>query len=226
MGSCTHTVVSLLAASAVLQGCIRPLETPFPDGVAPWEENIAPAPAETLFEKYPETLSMVSGTAPEGYLWLHARGFVHASVAEVFAALHDPDVMANRRGVAGYTARFDVELGFDLSFALDVVVRDVITLRYTNTIRGLVVDVDGDAPRVVGLRWQKTDGSALIAIQRGSIEVRATDEPERTEIALIQHLGAPRVRDSDLRCYQQDLYDDVVATVHAWGLPEYVTTCR
>jgi len=217
--------LALLSLLAALTACGGSTEAPFPEGVAPWTANTAPAPAPLPDEPYPEVLSTVSGEDADGH-WIHARGYLHADAATVWTGLQDPAVMADRRGVDSWAPRWDVEPGFDVSVAIDNVVNDVITLSWTNTWRQSLVDGDADKPVLIGARYQKTDGSSLIALLRGSVVLRQTDQLNRTEIELMEQLSAPLVTDDDLRCYQQDLFDELALAARGEPLPEYVGSCR
>lgn len=214
-----------LALLPLLAGCLRDVETPFPDGVEPWEENTAPAPEPTADEEYPEEVVLVTGQVDE-YRWLHGRGYVHGDVARAWMAVQDPAVVVDRRGLDAWTVTWDVEEGFDVSFAVDQEVHDILTIAWRTVWRQAVVEGDAEKPELVGVRFQKTEGSAILELMRGSIVLRATDDPDRTEIELIEHIEAPATNDEDLRCYMQDLFDEVVITVRGEALPEYTERCR
>lgn len=207
-----------------LGGCLREEETPFPPGVEPWEASTAPAPDEEPGEKYPEEVVFVTGE-DDDYLWLHGRGYLHGDVAAAWAALSVPEAAVDRRGVTSYEIESDVESGFDVSFAVHNVVEDIITLEFTNTWRQSVVDGDAEEPRVVAGVWQKTDGVSIIETLRGSVVLRETDERDRTEIELVEHLGAPQTDDVDLLCFNQDLFDNLASLMRGGDLIDVSGAC-
>lgn len=201
-------------------GCFGSEVTEFPDGMEPLEENLAPEPAGD----FPEAIAFASGER-DGLYWVHGRGYVHAPISEVMAALSRPDVVVDRRGVDEWSVQQDVEDGFDLSFAITTTVRDIITVEWTTTWRYLVVDGVLTAPEVLAIRYQKTDGIALIDTFQGSIVATRLEE-ELTRIELIEHLDAPNTSEDDLLCYQQDLFDELVLVTNGEELPEYEDSCR
>jgi hypothetical protein len=172
-----------------------------------------------------EGINFETGERDDGLFWLHGRGVVHASVSDVIAALADPRVVTDRRGVTRFTTEFDVEEGYDVSFATLNTTVDILTVEWTLTWRGLVVQGDMDDPEVFAMRYQKTDGAAILDVMQGSIIATALTN-NRTELELIEHLKAPLTSDTDLLCYQQDLFDEVVLTTRGDDLPEYTENCR
>lgn len=204
---------SLACAAALLLGC-RAVETPFPPGIEPLEENTASWP-----EGEQETLSITSGETDD-YAWAHARGYVHAPAGDVWQALQEPAVVVDRRRVAEYSAEPGVEPAYDFSMRIDYVVREVITVEYELTWRHAVVAGDGAAPEVLGIRWQKTYGDAVLDLLEGSMVVRAEDD-ELTSLEIIEHLAAPTAGPGDIEGYFQDLHTDVVAFVSGHELPTY-----
>ena len=203
-----------------LVGCWGPVETVFPDGVEPLENNTAPE----VSEDGPEYVDFTWGE-DDGLYWVHGRGLIHAPMVDVVAALSDPAVVQDRRGVDEWALTDAVEAEYDPSFAIVNTTREIITVEWTVTWRGLVVVGDAEEPEVFAMRYQKTDGSSLIDTMEGSIVVRALSD-DRTEIQLIEHLAAPRITEVDLLCYQQDLFTEVVTTTDGEPLPEYEEGCR
>lgn len=207
----------LLSTSA----CLRDVVTEFPDGLAPLEDNTAPA----VDELSDESISFETGERDDGLFWLHGRGVVHARLSDVIEALSDPQVVTDRRGVTRFTTEFDVEDNYEVSFDTFLTKVDILTVEWTLTWRGSVVQGDSDDPAVFAMRYQKTDGAAILDVMEGSITATALNG-NRTELALIQHLKAPLTTEDDLLCYQQDLFDEVVLTTRGEDLPEYTENCR
>ena len=217
--------MSLRAASLSLllltSACLRDVETEFPEGLQPLEDNTAAA----VDDQSEEGIAFETGERDDGLFWLHGRGVVYAPIAEVIEALSDPQVVTDRRGVTRFTTEFDVEEGYDVSFATLNTAEDILTVEWTLTWRGSVVRGDATDPEVFAMRYQKTDGAAILDVMEGSIIATALSE-ERTEIALIEHLKAPLTTEADLLCYQQDLFDEVVLSTRGEDLPEYTENCR
>lgn len=182
-------------------------ETPFPPGVAPLEENLAPEPEG-------EEVAIVAGEADD-YRWAHARGRVRGSVSETWAAFKVPEVVVDRRRIDAWETTYDVEPDADFSMTIHQVIHEVVTVEYDLTWRQEGVDED-----VVGIRWQKTLGSPLVDILRGSVVIRRLED-DLVEIEVVEHLGAPSTREEDLTGYLADLHASVVAHVHGDPLPEY-----
>lgn len=201
-------------------GCIRDVETVFPEGLEPLENNVV----GVLWADADDGITFVSGE-DDGLHWVHGRGMVFASPRSVVDALFTPAVVQDRRGVDEWQVEMDVESGYDASFAILNTKVEILTVEWTLTWRGLIVEGTADDPDVVALRYQKTDGVGIIDVMRGSIVARRVAD-DRTEIELIQHLQAPLTSEQDLLCYQQDLFDEVVLTTRGEALPEYTETCR
>lgn len=202
-------------------GCLRDVVTEFPDGLAPLEDNTAPA----VDEQSGEAIAFETGERDDGLFWLHGRGVVHAPLSDVIDALADPVVVSDRRGLTRFATEFDVEDDYDVSFDTFNTKVDILTVEWTIRWRGSVVQGDSEDPAVFAMRYQKTDGVVIIDVMQGSITATALAE-DRTELALIEHLKAPLTTEADLLCYQQDVFDEVVLTTRGEDLPEYAEDCR
>ena len=86
------TAALLLPFAAACQGSAV---TAFPPGLEPLEVDDVPPPAATATDPYPEMLSLTQGMDTMG-AWVHATGYVHASVADVYAAMKDPAVVVDQ----------------------------------------------------------------------------------------------------------------------------------
>jgi hypothetical protein len=186
-------------------------ELEFPDGLEPLEENLAPPPEGS--EDWPETLSLVSGE--DDFNWTHGRGYVREAVETVIAAVEDPDVGVDRRRVASWDVEMDTEPEYDVSYAVHTVVEDIVTVEYDLAWRHGIVS-DG----VLGTRWQKTEGDALIDLIEGSL-VTAETVNGVTEVQFIYHLQAPMTSTEDTEQYVSDFYASILAVAHGEPLPTY-----
>lgn len=140
-------------------------------------------------------------------------------VSEVYAALVRPRVSANRRSLADYSVQRDVE-DYPHSFRLHNSVEDLLSFEFAITWRHGSLDGDEADPEEVGSRWQKTEGSDVIELQRGSVYTWAVDD-ETTALEIVWHqrsLG----NDRDIaETYLDDYYADILAASHGDSLPDY-----
>ena len=207
-----------LCMLAWLVGC-GSSKTPFPPGLAPLEDNRAEWPAEGA-----ETLSLRLGESDDdgGYTWGHGRAYVQQPVERVLDALTTPRVTVNRRKVTAYTVEWDVEPEYTWSYVIHNTVDDVITLEYDLTWRHGVVEGSEEAPSAVGTRWQKTDGSDVIELQRGSVYSWAVDE-ETTALEFVLHQRSISDDRAIVSANLDDFFVDIRAASHGEELPSYVT---
>lgn len=189
-------------------------ETPFAPGLEPLQEMRIEAPAglaETFTLHLEEEAEHLTG---------HLRGYVHADMVTVWRAYQEPDVVVNRRRMRSWEPTFNVEEGFDFSLSIELQVEDTVPVRWTETWRhGAVGAVD--EPDKVSMRWQKTEGSNLIDLLRGSVALLPTDDPDITEVQMIEHLQVPLSDLAEVEGLLTDVYADVVAHSHGRPLPVY-----
>ncbi len=210
---------ALLFALLVVPACFGDFASPFPPGLEPLEENTAPPPEPVDGDPYPEVLSAVYGTNND-YAWGHARGYVKAPSGEVWAALHDPAVLADRRRVTSFEATFDVDPTVDFSYRIHFVVERVVTIEWDLEYRLGVIEQDEAGPILAMLRWQKVYGTDFIKLLEGSVLVRRIGDGV-TEVELIEHLDAAMSGEEDIMTYFPDLFADILARVRGNPLPEY-----
>jgi hypothetical protein len=210
-------LLSILAALSV-PACFGEDSTIFPSGLEPLEESRAPAPS-TADDPTPELLSVVSGEGRE-FGWAHARGFVRRDLATTWAALRTPEVTVDRRQVAEWSVVPDTEPEYPFSYAVDNVVKNIVTVRFRVGWRHGPAEGTVDAPEVVAARWQKTEGTVLISILRGSIVAREVAEGV-TELAMVEHIEAASGGVSQIETYLRDLFESVRARAHGRPLPTY-----
>ncbi|MBW1880132.1 MAG: hypothetical protein JRJ84_17360 [Deltaproteobacteria bacterium] len=199
-------------------GC-RNVETPFPEGMEPLEENRATCPEGSGAHSFPEEIELVSGRGDE-FDWTHACAYVLASAADTWEALKDPDVVVDRREVAEWSALYDVEEGYDYTMLVHHLVHDLITVEYDITWRHAVVVEGTDAPEILAVRWQKTFGASVIDILEGSMVVRSVED-DVTKLEIAQHLKAATRGPDTMESFQTDLHTDIVAFVNGDELPTY-----
>ena len=108
----------------------------------------------------------------------------------------------------------DVEEGYDYSYRIHNVVRDIVTLEFDVTWRQGAVEGTVEAPTRVGIRYQKTAGSDYIDLLRGSIVLTAVGD-EVTAVEMIEHLqAAAGAGQAEIEAYFRDLFADTLEFVH------------
>lgn len=215
-----HLLIAV-ASSVGLSGCFGDSVTVFPPGLEPLEENTAMAPS-TAANQFPEDITIITGERPTGLNFGHARGFIHAPIDKVWAALRETDVNADRRATDEWTRMEIVNTDPDIShtYIIETVVHDFITARYQVTWRHGVVEGDLDSPETVAVRWQKTFGLALIEVLEGSITLQKLDD-ELTEVSIIERLDAPATDEETISQFLRDLFDESVLFSKGLPLPTY-----
>jgi hypothetical protein len=212
-------VLQFLAIVA-LSGCFGNEETTFPEGLEPLEENTLPPPMGTAADPFPERIDLV-GTHGAQYDTIMGRGYVSAPLAETWAAYQNPAVGADRRTSPDWTSTPLDDPMYTASYVIHHVTTVVVTVEWDVTWRHGLVTGTADAPELVAIRFQKTDGSTLISLIEGSILLRPANDGAATEVELVYHASAASSGVPEYTEYMQDLYDDAVAVVHGDPLPVY-----
>lgn len=191
-------------------------EVTFPHRLSPLEPNRAQWPDPTT-----EELDVVSGGDADLW-WAHSRGYVQAPLADVWAALTDPDVVVDRREVDVWEVTDGPLPTFDRSWVVHHVVQDVITVDYDLTWAWELQEGTDDAPERIVARWDKTDGTTFIDILSGTLVLEpAADDPDVTGISAVDHLKAALRDDRTIVQYLEDLHASIVAASHGDPLPTY-----
>jgi hypothetical protein len=202
--------------------------TEFPPGLEPLEDNRAPWPEERG-DDTPESLGEASGEGFDedleaDYSWCHARGYVKKPLRKVYSAIRVPRVGVDRRQVHEFDVEWGVEPEYTHSYVIHNTVNDIITVEYDITWRHGAVEGTESEPLGVGSRWQKTEGSTVIEMIRGSVYSFEVDE-STTALEMVLHQRSLRVSlDPELcRTYLQDFFVDILAESHGEPLPAYPT---
>src|SRR5690242_9522129 len=157
----------VLLCAVSVAACQGTEATRFPPGLEPLEPDDVAPPAALAGDTFPEELSLTQGTDMTSN-WVHATGYVHASVAEVWAAMQDPDVVVDRRSITSYTTTLDVEPMYDTSFVTHYTINNVVTVMFDLTWREGVVSGSTSDPTQVSVVYQKTYGSTFVMMMHGS----------------------------------------------------------
>jgi hypothetical protein len=192
----------------------------------PWTEpldatNQATDPAPQPDAPYPEQLNVVTGTLQDSYSWGHCRGWIHGSIESVWAAMRNANVVVDRRTLTSWTVTgTNVDPTADVSFIVKNVVVNVITV-VIDTEREGVISGSKETPTKVAVRNSLIDGSIFVTVVDDSALLTAQDS-ETTEIQLERHSQtASPTQESDVKRYEQDLFNSIVAQVHGQPLPKY-----
>ncbi len=185
-----------------------------PSRLAPLKESIdAPVPAGSPQDPHPETLAVALGH-PGDVTCARGRGYLHAPVSSVLAALEDPAVVVDRREVTSWT----VQPSGPLSFRLHNEVHGFVSVEF-DTLWQLTVVGPAGAPTAVVGRAQKVGGTRLISLLADSIEVRRVDD--QTSSVDIVRTRRSLGHDADAATYVRDLFASLRARVHGQPLPTY-----
>jgi hypothetical protein len=170
----------------------------------------------TADDPHPESLALEEGQDDDSN-YVHATGYVHGSVKDVWDALADPDVVADRHHIDSYTSSPGGE-DYDTSFVLHYTIKNVVTMQFDLTWREGVVSGSKDAPTAVSAVYAKTYGSTLVKTMNGSIEVKAIDATT-SQLFFAQHMNATSTSADNIAAWTRDLFASVVAHVHGQPLP-------
>src|SRR5262249_12126675 len=154
-----------------LPACFGEELTVFPPGLEPLEANTAPAIQPVDGDPYPEVMSFVKGERPDRFFG-QARAFVKADLATTWAALRTPEVSVDRRQVHEWGIDEGTEPAYDFSYVVHNTVRRIIVLRFDVSWRHGLVEGTLEEPELVAGAWQKTYGSTLIELLRGTMRAR------------------------------------------------------
>ncbi len=215
-----NVVRACLAGVALLAvGCFGSEVTEFPDGLEPLGENTLAGPG-TAADPYPEEYELV-GTGGGRFDSVLGRGYIQAPITEVWAALQNPAVGADRRTSPDWSSEPVPDTPYDASYVVHHIAYDVVTVEWDVTWRHGVVTGTVDAPELVSIRWQKTDGSTLISVIEGSLLLRPVGDGSITELELVYHASAAAAGTDTFVRYMQDIYNDAVAVTHGEPLPTF-----
>ena len=214
-------LLGLVACLGLAAGCYGNETSPFPPGLEPAGDNVAEYPTPEGDDAYPEKLTLVTGTN-DSYAWANAKGYIHAPLADVWAALQDPEVVVVRRKVDKWSVTDDVEPEYEVSFRVSETVYDLITVDFQVTWREGTVErsAPAEAPTSVIAVFQKTWGSTVIESMKGSVLLKRVDDGT-TAVETVEHLDALMSAEESVASYQPDLFASLKARAHGQPLPTY-----
>lgn len=212
--------VSGIALAALLAAaCLHNRSDDFPlsVGFQPLEPISAATnwPAPTGTDPHPQGLGPIVAVPASGHFDSHARGYLNAPLAKVYAALHDP-VASYIHNVSGGTRldgapAFGIEpfpVSFRVRYANSTIIGEV---KFEVTYRAGPLDGTEAAPIEIGERYQKTWGTDHIQVMAGSLVARAVDgAPDVTSVEMIAWLRADTQGQGDCDGTLTDLFGDLV----------------
>lgn len=187
---------------------------PIPEGLAAIEDNSVAFPAGQAEELVLET------GEEDDYDWVHASGYVHAPLSDVWAAVQTEDVFVDRRQVGDWDITWDTEAEYDVSYVVHNTVYDVITVEYDTAWRESLVYGTEDDMQLVAIRFEKIDGTDVIERMVGSLHLEKVDEGV-TSWSFVEHLKALQRSPDPIAIFAQDFFDEVVLTIDGEPLPDY-----
>lgn len=205
----TARAVTVLLALASLAGCQDDVTTPFPPGLEPLEDNRVPDATGAPTEELRSVQGRSGGTEQT-----HGRGFVFTDPATLWELAKDPTAMVARCRTNSQTVTPGGDPMYELDYVVHYVVEDIVTVEWDDQWRYGVIDGTPEAPVLGMIRHQKIQGSDFINLSEGTIQVLATEDPNISELAFVEHLDAISGNANDLLEGMQDNYARLVALAH------------
>jgi hypothetical protein len=199
--------------------CAGDFSTSFPEGIRPLETSMATRPVEAGAQRCPEVMNTVLGKRPD-YEFAHGRGCIHAPMIQVWNSLIAPEVTVDRRRVSEFSTMRNVEVGYDVSYRIHNIVRDIVTIEFDTTYRGGTIEGTSQSPRANSLVNSKTFGSSYIDVLRGSFVARVIDS-NNTEVEFVRHIKSSGAGSAEAELYLRDVFATLLARVHNRPLPTY-----
>ncbi len=217
----------LLVVSAAGCGHNKVDDFPLAVGFQPLEPVTAAAlpPAAAGNVLHPQGLGAVVATPGNGHYASHARGYLHAPLARVYEALHEPAASLIHNDKSSGLPRLDnvpgnpfmgeepFPISFRIRYANDTVIGDV---KFDLTYRGGPLEGTEAVPLKVGLRYQKTWGSTYIDVMSGSlVATPLAADPSITVVEMVAWLDATTQGQADCDGTLRDLFGDLEGVLAA-----------
>jgi hypothetical protein len=183
--------------------------------------NTAPEPAAVGSDMRPEALGLVHGRSTDDtYWWVHARGYVKASIRKTWDAMRTRDACVDRRSVSEWMVTENVEPQYKESFRVHCIVHDAITIDFDNVWRQDVAAGTAESPEVVIINWQKVEGSDVISLLRGSVLLTKLDDTT-TQVEMIEHVQAFQGEWMPAESFLRDYFATTLALTKGQPLPTF-----
>ena len=209
----------VIALTMGIASCKANVERGFPDEIAPLEDNLAEPVASRTEGKLNFECGEETGEDPS-YYWCHARGWVEAPIADVYAATQVPEVNIDRREVSSWDVTWDVDPDAEVSYRIDHVVNNIITVEYSSVYGHTVHQGTPEEPEITWCVFDVVEGDDVIKVYRGSI-VLVAEEDGLTEFQFIEHLKTPMRDETQIEQTIRDIYADVLDTVKGRDLASF-----
>jgi len=201
--------VPIALAVLGLAGCQDDIATPFPPGLEPFEDNKVPTQPDGPFV---EELRVTASDTD--MIRVYARGFVLVPFDEMWEASKSPEANVSTCSTSEHVITEGNEPQYETSFLIHYIVNDILTVEWDDQWRF------GRITQDLGMiRHQKVQGSDLITLSEGSIQVLTTSEPGVIELSFVEHLDAIQATPADVIEGVQHNYDALVATAHGNPIP-------
>lgn len=234
----TASAIPATALALALAGCPGNTKDDFPKSVGyqPLTFCATATPPDwptDPVDPCPEVLSPVVRVAncggslnPDKYVVVDqamGRGYLKFPLLTVWDKLKDPNVVHLCLGgtvvdcVDEYHPLPGLETAdFPVSFRIDYVVHDIITVEWWHTWREGPLEGTVDAPLAVGARYQKTWGLENIRVQTGSFVLRPVGATGQcTSIEMVAWLDGDRSNENTVAGTVSNAYNSLQAALHA-----------
>jgi hypothetical protein len=195
-------------------------ELPWPDGLAPMVGNVATYPAAAGGEPYPETLSFEFADVEGIDAAVHARGFLHAPLADVRDAMHTPEVVIDRRRVTSWEVTNGSKPAFPVSFHVRNTVVDLATFDFHTDWWMSPVAATGSTPEAEVARQVLAEPNDFQKILDVSVVAKRTSDMV-TAVEFERHTKALVIGEREAQLSIEDLFASLKAAVHGEPLPKY-----
>jgi len=196
--------------------CNRNVSEPFPlaDGFAPLEACTAAVPDPVADDPFPEVQTSLVGTR-DGHDFAHSRAYVHATLAEVWAAMQVPAV-CRIHGTNSWSVKNAGAEPFPMSFVIHYTAGpSYYTVDWEDTYRGGVLAGTAAEATAYGMRGQKTWGTSFVSVQSISVGAQPVGgEANAVALAMVGWLNATDSGQADAAGMLSDLYQGLLAQVH------------
>ena len=167
-----------------------------------------------------EALNVVGGVEDDDLLWAHARGFIHAPLTDVWAALSEPLVVLDRAEVDEWEI-IGEEAGYDVSFVAHCVSYNIVDVDWDMAYRESAAGGTVDEPTLVAIRAERIEGSAFFPeLLTWSLHLDEV-EPGVTRWEFVEHMLSLQNSSEPIENFADSLWIDAVAHAHGEDLPDY-----
>jgi len=201
-------------AVALTAGCQNDISTPFPPGLEPLEDNVVP---EQSGGPYLEQLRLMSVESP--YFKVYARGYVLVAPGELWEAAKNPEANVATCTTSSHSVMANDQPQYEFSFLVHYVVNNILTVEWDDQWRFGKVEGAQAAPLLAVVKHQKIQGSDFINLSEGTIQLSATDDPNVSELAFVEHLHAIGGDVADVAKGVRRNYDALVSVAHNQPIP-------